>query len=68
MQKETLILTPDGKRTGPRPDILYRDQHGNIKAINVGLTEADGTPVKREEEALEDLNDAGLETIFERYD
>lgn len=67
---EQLIPTPGGvAKKGRRPDIIYMDEHGYIKAINVGKTEADGkTPVKRERIALSDLNEhAGLDTDFEPY-
>jgi len=67
---EKLVPTPGGKKDGRRPDILYETPGGERKGRNVGKTEADGeTPVKREREALEDLNEkAKLETDFVKYD
>ncbi len=65
---ETLIRTPGGHKSGRRPDILYKDCNGNLCGVNVGKTKADGSPIKREQQALDDLNGAGLPTRFERYD
>lgn len=66
--KERLIPTPGGHKSGRRPDVLYKDCNGNICGINVGKTKADGSPIKREQEALDDLNGAGVPTTFQRYD
>lgn len=65
---ETLTKTPGGNKTGRRPDVLYRDPNGCVRGCNVGKTKADGSPIKREQEALDDLNNAGVPTTFERYD
>jgi RHS repeat-associated protein len=65
---EKLIPIPAGGfKSGRRPDILYKTADGIVKAINVGLTKADGLPIKRELEALSDLNSAGIETAFKAY-
>jgi hypothetical protein len=62
---ERVIQTPGGHRSTRRPDILYRTPEGELRGINVGRTRADGTPVRREVRALEDLNGPGnLPTIF----
>ena len=67
--KERLIPTPGGKKGGRRPDIEYETPSGEARGINVGKTRKDGTPVKREVDALEDLNGpGGLPTDFEPYD
>jgi hypothetical protein len=43
--------------------------NGSQGGINVGRTKANGEPVKREIEALKDLNEKGnLPTRFEQYD
>ncbi len=67
--KEQLLKTEGGHRSGRRPDILYRTPAGDLRGRNVGRTNADGSPVKREVEALEDLNGPGkLPTDFVPYD
>ncbi|KZN66402.1 RHS repeat-associated core domain-containing protein [Pseudoalteromonas luteoviolacea] len=66
--KERLIPTPGGHKSGRRPDVLYKDCNGNLCGVNVGKTKADGSPIKREQQALDDLNGAGLPTTFQRYD
>jgi RHS repeat-associated protein len=65
---EAVIPTPSGRKTARRPDILHETPDGDIKATNVGRTKADGTPVKREVEAMEDLNIEGIPTDFVPYD
>jgi len=65
---EQLVRTPGGNKSGRRPDVLYQDCNGNLCGVNVGKTKADGSPIKREQQALDDLNGAGLPTRFERYD
>ncbi|MFC4701776.1 RHS repeat-associated core domain-containing protein [Glaciecola siphonariae] len=65
---EQLVRTPGGNKSGRRPDILYQDCNGMLCGINVGKTKADGSPIKREQQALDDLNNAGLPTRFEQYD
>ena len=54
---------------GRRPDILYRTPDGQLRGRNVGKTMADGSPVPREVDALNDLNGPGnLPTGFVPYD
>lgn len=65
---EKLVPTPGGHKEARRPDILYRDSCGTMRACNIGKTKSDGTPVTREVKAMEDLNRAGLPTTFEKYD
>ena len=65
---EQLVATPGGHKSGRRPDIIYKDCNGNLCGVNVGRAKADGSPIKREQQALDDLNGAGLPTRFERYD
>jgi hypothetical protein len=64
---EKLIPTPCGKKGGRRPDILYEDRFGNRGGVNVGKNGADGLPVRRERDAMGDLNGAGLPTTFFPY-
>jgi hypothetical protein len=66
---ERLIRTPGGKKSGRRPDIEYRTPSGELRGRNIGKTKADGTPVTRELDALDDLNGpGGLPTDFVPYD
>jgi len=51
---EAIIEVAKGKFR--RPDILYTDKNGVMRAVNVGLKNAKGKPVRREREALRDLN------------
>ena len=67
-EKEQLIQTPGGIKSGRRPDITYQTPDGKIKARNVGKKKKDGSPIKREKEALDDLNGpGGIETDFAPY-
>ena len=69
IKNEKLVSTPGGLKEGRRPDILYRTPSGELRGRNIGRTNADGTPVKREQEALKDLNGPGkLPTDFVSYD
>jgi len=67
-ERERLIPTPGGEKSGRRPDILYRDADGQVRGTNVGRTNADGSPVKREVGAMNDLNQVGVPTEFKPYD
>jgi RHS repeat-associated protein len=65
---EVLVPTPGGLKAGRRPDMISRDANGDVSATQVGKTRADGSPIKREVEALKDLNGPGqLPTTFEGY-
>jgi hypothetical protein len=69
LQKEQLVQTPGGIKDARRPDIMYQTPEGQVNAINVGRTQSSGAPVKREQEALKDLNGPGkLPTTFVPYD
>jgi len=47
---------------------LRTKKTGAQRGVNVGKTKADGTPVTREQKALDDLNGPGaLPTTFEPY-
>lgn len=65
---EAKIPTPSGVKTHRRPDILVKRSDGSVYGINVGKTTAKGAPVKREIEALHDLEDAGVPMWFISYD
>jgi RHS repeat-associated protein len=66
---ERLRGTPNGAKSGRRPDIIYQTPNGELRGRNVGRTRADGSPVPREQEALDDLNGpGGLPTDFVPYD
>ncbi len=66
---EKLIETKGGIKSGRRPDIIYRTPDGKLRGRNVGKTNADGTPVKREQEAVNDLNNhSEYPTDFVPYD
>ncbi len=68
-EKERLIKTPGGKKSGRRPDILYETQEGEVRGRNIGRVRADGAPVPREIDALEDLNGpGGVPTDFVPYE
>ena len=65
---EAKIPTPNGRKTYRRPDILVKRPDGSLYGINVGKTTAKGAPIKREVEALYDLEDAGIPMWFISYD
>jgi hypothetical protein len=66
--RERLIQTPGGIRTGRRPDILVMRSDGSTYGVNVGRQSASGAPVRREAEAIYDLEIyAGLEMHFVPY-
>jgi hypothetical protein len=66
---EAVIPTPGGHKGSRRPDILHETPTGEIRGVNVGWTRADGTPITREAEALDDLtNKGGVPTDFVPYD
>jgi len=67
--KEEFVKTPGGHKEGRRPDITYETPDGQTRGRNVGKTNADGTPVDREQKALDDLNNRSKrKTDFVPYD
>ncbi|HCT75300.1 MAG TPA: hypothetical protein DGG94_06940 [Micromonosporaceae bacterium] len=67
-KKEILIKTPGGKKEGRRPDILVQKHDGSGRyGINVGKQGRHGAPVKRETDAIEDLEDVGIPMYFVPY-
>ena len=66
---EAKIPTPNGIKESRRPDILVeRFDDGSIYGINVGKTTASGAPIKREAEAINDLEQAGIPMWYIPYD
>ena len=65
---EAKIPTPNGIKTHRRPDILVRKTDNSVYGINVGKTTAKGAPIKREVEAIYDLENAGIPMWFVAYD
>ncbi|SHH48966.1 intein C-terminal splicing region/RHS repeat-associated core domain-containing protein [Clostridium collagenovorans DSM 3089] len=59
--------TPNGKKSSRRPDILVEKPDGSIYGINLGKTTKSGVPIKREVEALYDLEDIGIDMHFVPY-
>jgi hypothetical protein len=54
--------------SGRRPDILIRSADRSVYGINVGLrSPLTGAPIKREAEAINDLEGAGSEMHFVPY-
>lgn len=65
---ERLIPTPGGVLSGRRPDVLVQRPDGSLYGINVGrASQRSGAPIKREAEAINDLEGAGLEMHFVPY-
>jgi RHS repeat-associated protein len=65
---EKVVDTAGGMKDTRRPDVIFKDAEGTERGVNVGKTKADGEPIKREFEALKDLNGPGkLPTTFEKY-
>jgi RHS repeat-associated protein len=58
-EKEKLYNTPNGHKSGRRPDIVWKDAEGKTHFGNVGKTNAKGKPVNREILAMQDLNEVG---------
>ncbi len=67
--KEEVVDTKGGHKDTRRPDITYVTPEGDVRGRNVGKTKKDGTPVKREQQALDDLNNhSKRKTDFVPYD
>ncbi len=69
LEPEVVIPTPGGKKEGRRPDVIIENETtGAQRGVNVGKVDKDGKPIKREQEALDDLNNhGGIPTTFEPY-
>jgi hypothetical protein len=66
---EEVIPTPGGVKSARRPDITMRAPDGSIYRENVGRTLANGEPVPREVDAMNDLEKAtGARPKFSPYD
>jgi RHS repeat-associated protein len=67
VRPEIAIPTPGGFKNSRRPDILVQRPDGSMYGINVGKQRANGAPIKREAQALWDLEGVGLEMHFVPY-
>lgn len=65
MKPETLHKT--GGLKNRRPDIVAT-KNGQTKIVNVGKTKADGSPIKREQQAIDDLSNIYDDIEFIPYD
>jgi hypothetical protein len=66
---EEVVQTPHGQKTTRRPDITTTDPNGGVYRENVGKTKADGSPVTRETDALDDIEQAtGQRPGYTPYD
>ncbi|MGW6391202.1 polymorphic toxin-type HINT domain-containing protein [Streptomyces sp. NPDC055103] len=65
---EREFATPGGFKNSRRPDVLVERPDGTQYGINVGKqTMRSGAPIKREAEALQDLEGIGMEMHFVAY-
>lgn len=68
--KEEIVRMKSGEYSYRRPDITFKNQKtGQVYRENVGRTDAEGKPIQREREALDDLQRAtGERPGFTPYD
>ena len=68
-QKEFYVKTPIGKKRGRFVDVAgFKLPTNESKLVQVGKTNKNGKPVKREQEAIQDIEQAtGLKVDFEDY-
>ena len=64
---EKSLKTPGGTKSSRRPNILVEKPDRTQYGINVGKITKSGAPVKREVEAIYDLEDIGLPMYFVPY-
>ncbi|MWA07608.1 hypothetical protein F8568_046330 [Actinomadura sp. LD22] len=64
---EREFATPGGFKSARRPDVLVQRPDGTLYGINVGKQTARGAPIKREAEALQDLEGIGIPMHFVPY-
>jgi hypothetical protein len=65
---EREFATPGGFKGSRRPDVLVQKPDGSMYGINVGKqTMRSGAPIKREAEALQDLEGVGIPMHFVAY-
>jgi RHS repeat-associated protein len=67
MLPEKAIPTPNGLKGSRHPDILVERPDGSIYGINVGKTTKSGAPIKREMNAINDLEDSDIPMYFVSY-
>ena len=67
---EFTIDTPSGAKSSRRMDITFQNKRTmELRHENVGRTNADGTPVKREKQALDDVErETGQRPGYTPYD
>jgi RHS repeat-associated protein len=66
---EEVVKTEGGVKSKRRPDMTFTNtETGEVYRENVGKTYANGDPVRREREALDDLERVGPRPRFTRYD
>lgn len=66
---EETVSTDGGVKSSRRPDITMREGDGTLYRENVGRTYANGDPIKREIDALNDIERAtGVRPKFTPYD
>lgn len=64
---ERVVRTPAGLKGSRRPDITVEREDGSEYGINVGKQSRTGAPIKREAEAIYDLEGVGTEMHFVPY-
>ena len=64
---EETVRTPGGNKESRRPDITMEREDGSVYRENVGRTNKDGTPVKRERDAQQDIEEATGQCGFSSY-
>jgi RHS repeat-associated protein len=68
-KREEFLPIENGYKSARRPDIAMRAPDGSIYRENVGRTLANGSPVQREVEALDDIqSELGVRPGFTPYD
>jgi uncharacterized protein YgfB (UPF0149 family) len=67
--REYLVRTPDGKKKKRFVDVAALKGKKPAFLVQVGKTKSDGSPVKREQEAMDDIEQAiQVKVQFEDYE
>jgi RHS repeat-associated protein len=64
---EEKVRTPGGRKESRRPDITMEREDGSMYRENVGRANKHGTPVKRERDAMQDIEEATGQCGFSSY-